>query len=62
VYRSTISGGSYTRLNSTADITSNYADSTVQSGQTYYYVVTQLDSTGMESGYSSPVTAVIPTP
>jgi fibronectin type 3 domain-containing protein len=62
VYRSTVSGGSYARVNSSTNATPNYADSTVQSGKTYYYVVTQLDGTGMESGYSSPVTAVIPTP
>jgi fibronectin type 3 domain-containing protein len=62
VYRSSTSGGPYTRLNSTIDATASYSDSTVQSGQTYYYVVTQLDSTGLESGYSSQVTAVIPTP
>jgi fibronectin type 3 domain-containing protein len=62
IYRSTIAGGPYTRVNSTTDTTPSYADSTVQSGQTYYYVVTQLDTTGIESGYSSPVTAVIPTP
>ena len=60
VYRSSISGGPYTRVNST--VATSYADSSVQSGQTYYYVVTGLDSTGTESGYSSPVAAVIPTP
>jgi hypothetical protein len=62
VYRSPSSGSSYTRVNSTTSTNPSYADSTVQSGHTYYYVVTQLDSTGMESGYSSQVTAVIPTP
>ncbi len=62
IYRSTNTGGSYTRMNSTTSTTPSYADSSVQSGQTYYYVVTQLDNTGMESGYSSQVTAVIPTP
>jgi fibronectin type 3 domain-containing protein len=62
VYRSTVSGASYTRVNGSASLTPNYADSTVQSGKTYYYVVTQLDSTGLESGYSSQATAVIPTP
>jgi hypothetical protein len=62
VYRSTTNGGPYARVNSAMDTTASYADSTVQSGQTYYYVVTQLDSAGMESGYSSQVTAVIPTP
>ena len=62
VYRASTSGGPYARLNSVVDATANYADSTVQSGRTYYYVVTQLDSTGIESGYSSQVMAVIPSP
>jgi fibronectin type 3 domain-containing protein len=62
VYRGSTSGGPYARLNSVVDATASYADSTVLSGHTYYYVVTQLDGTGMESGYSSQVTAVIPTP
>jgi legume-like lectin family protein/ASPM-SPD-2-Hydin domain-containing protein len=62
VYRSSISGGPYARLNNTVDSIASYADSTVQSGQTYYYVVTALDGTGNESGYSSQVTAVIPSP
>jgi hypothetical protein len=34
----------------------------VVSGQTYYYVVTAEGTTGLESGYSNQVTAVIPTP
>jgi hypothetical protein len=62
VYRSTVAGGPYTRLNSTLNAAASYADSTVASGKTYYYVVTEVDSSGMESGYSSQVTAVIPTP
>jgi fibronectin type 3 domain-containing protein len=44
------------------DPTSSFVDSTVQSGHTYYYAVTVVDSTGLESGYSNQVRAVIPTP
>ena len=62
VYRSTVTGGPYTRLNSALNATASYADSTVASGQTYYFVVTEVDSSGMESGYSSQATGVIPTP
>jgi fibronectin type 3 domain-containing protein len=40
----------------------NYSDSTVQSGKTYYYVTTAVDSSGAESSYSSQVQAVIPFP
>jgi len=40
--------------------TTTYVDSGVSSGQTYYYVATELDSTGAESAYSSQVSATIP--
>jgi hypothetical protein len=62
VYRGTVSGGPYSKMNSTLDTATNYADSTVQSGSTYYYVVTSVDSSQMESTYSNQVTAAIPTP
>jgi hypothetical protein len=62
VYRGT-SPGSYTKLNSTSIGTTNYTDSTVQAGQTYYYVATAVDVSGNESAYSSPpATAIIPYP
>lgn len=38
----------------------SYTDTTVASGQTYYYVATEVDSTGMEGVYSSEVSAIIP--
>jgi fibronectin type 3 domain-containing protein len=57
-----VTGGPYTRLNSARNAAASYADSTVASGQTYYFVVTEVDSSGMESGYSSQATALIPTP
>ena len=62
VYRGGTSGGPYTKVNSALDSTTNYTDSSVQAGQTYYYVATAVDSTGTESAYSSQVQAVIPTP
>jgi hypothetical protein len=60
VYRSTVSGGSYTKLNSTLVAALNYTDSTVQSGTTYYYVTTAIDSSGDESIYSNQASAAIP--
>jgi fibronectin type 3 domain-containing protein len=39
-----------------------FIDGSVQSGQTYYYVVTAVDTTGTVSGYSNQVQAVIPSP
>lgn len=58
VYRSTISGGYYALLASVADLT--YTDSTVQSGATYYYVTTAVNSADQHSTYSNQVQAVIP--
>jgi fibronectin type 3 domain-containing protein len=60
VYRSSIPSGPYTKLNSAADASTTFADSSVLSGQTYYYVVTAVDSNNVESAYSNQVTAVIP--
>jgi hypothetical protein len=61
IYRGTVSGGPYSLLtpmnSSTAD-----TDSTVQSGTTYYYVVTAVDAAGTESAYSNPTQAVVPSP
>jgi len=60
IYRGSVSGGPYTRLDSSMIPTTSYMDTTVASGQTYYYVATELDSTGAESNYSSEVSATIP--
>jgi len=60
VYRSTISGGPYAKLNSSAVNSTSYTDSTVQSGQTYFYSATSVDSSGNESPFSTEVTATIP--
>jgi hypothetical protein len=59
IYRGTTSGGPYTRLNSSL-ISLSFTDNNVQSGDTYFYVATAVDSNDVESGYSSVVTAVIP--
>jgi len=58
VYRGSVSGGPYTLLNSTPNLT--FTDSTVLSGQTYYYVVTAVDANGTESIVSNEVTVIIP--
>jgi hypothetical protein len=59
VYRGETAGGSYTALTSSLSALT-YTDSTVSAGTTYYYVVTAVDSSGVESSYSNQVTAVIP--
>ena len=60
VYRSPISGGPYAKLNPSVDASTTFTDSSVLSEQTYYYVVSAVDSNDVESVYSKQVTAVIP--
>ncbi len=62
IYRSATSGGPYAKINSPLDSSAGYTDSSVQAGQTYYYVATAVDSSGTESAYSNQVQAVIPSP
>jgi hypothetical protein len=58
-YSSTVSGGPYSSLTSNSFTSSNFTDSTVQSGQTYYYVVTAIGSQNQESAHSAEVVAVV---
>jgi fibronectin type 3 domain-containing protein len=60
VYRSTVSGQSYTRMNGSFVGGLSYLDLSVQNGLTYYYVTTAVDSSGIESVYSNEVSAKIP--
>jgi hypothetical protein len=62
VYRSSISNGPYTKLNSPPFTSTTYTDSTVLASQTYFYVATSVDSAGNEAAYSNQVSATIPTP
>ena len=62
IYRSTVSGSGYSKVNGTLNADTSYTDSTVTSGQTYFYVAKAVDSNDVESGPSNEVQAVIPTP
>jgi hypothetical protein len=62
VYRGTVSRGPYTMINTSLDSSTNYTDSTVVSGTTYYYVTTEVNAQGQESGYSNVAKAVVPSP
>jgi hypothetical protein len=53
IYRGT-TAGQYTKLNSSLDSTTAFTDNTVASGVTYYYAATAVNSSGQESGYSTP--------
>ncbi|HEX8814298.1 MAG TPA: choice-of-anchor D domain-containing protein [Terriglobales bacterium] len=60
IYRGTQSGGPYSKINASLNAGTNYVDSTVSNGQTYYYVTTAVNSSDQESGYSNQAKAVIP--
>jgi fibronectin type 3 domain-containing protein len=62
VYRSPKPGGPYTKINPAINPTTDYQDGGVQSGATYYYVSTAINSSGTESTYSNQTQAVIPSP
>jgi uncharacterized protein (TIGR03437 family) len=61
IYRGVASGGPYAPL-TTVGLVTSYVDHNVQANQTYYYVATAVDDTGAESAYSSPASAIIPSP
>jgi hypothetical protein len=60
VYRSTVNGSGYVKLNSVLVNAATYLDSNVTDGITYFYVATAVDSGGTESADSNQATAVIP--
>jgi Abnormal spindle-like microcephaly-assoc'd, ASPM-SPD-2-Hydin len=60
VYRSGRSGGPYVRINSLVGSTTSYTDSSVQTGNSYYYVTTAVNKAGKESHYSNQVQVIIP--
>jgi hypothetical protein len=62
VYRSKSSDSGFSQVTSALLPSTNYDDSTVDSGTTYYYAVTVVTFAGDESGYSHQATAVVPTP
>ena len=58
VYRSTSSGGSYTRIGQASKSASpKYSDTGLQAATTYYYVVTAVDNSGNQSAYSGQASA-----
>ena len=60
VYRGTTSGGPYTKINSVLDASTVYTDTSVDDGDTYYYVTTAVNSENEESVYSNEAQAIIP--
>jgi hypothetical protein len=62
VYRGTQSGGPYTKLTTPLEESTFYTDATVESGQSYFYVVTAVDANNEESGISNEILVIVPTP
>jgi Abnormal spindle-like microcephaly-assoc'd, ASPM-SPD-2-Hydin len=62
VYRSLTAGGGFQPITGSLVNALLYDDDTVASGTTYFYTVTAVDLSGLESTDSNQVTAVIPTP
>jgi hypothetical protein len=57
IYRSTTSGSGYVKLNNSLLNSSDYNDTNVSNGTTYYYVATAVDTGGLESIYSGEVSS-----
>ena len=62
VYRGARTGGPYNRINSVLDASTDYTDTGVKAGATYFYVVTAVDAANMESPFSNQVKVTIPSP
>jgi hypothetical protein len=60
IYRSSVSGGPYTKLNSSPVVGLTYTDSAVSAGQILYYVCSTVDNLGNVSNYSNQAVATIP--
>ena len=59
VYRSATHGSGYKRINYSLIPKTKYSDQQITSGETYYYVVTSVNTAGGESGYSNEVEVII---
>ncbi len=57
VYRASVSGGPYSRVNSSLITAKEYLDTGLLNYTTYYYVATAADSAGNLSGYSNEASA-----
>jgi hypothetical protein len=60
VYRSSKPSGPYAKLNAQATPEASYTDNSVVGGQTYYYVVTSVNSENIESAYSEQLSVTVP--
>jgi fibronectin type 3 domain-containing protein len=62
VYRADKSEGQFTKLNASPISKTNYKDTGVQAGHTYFYKVAAVDRKGTESPSTGPIRATVPSP
>ena len=62
VYRSSQPGGPYTKLTNQLQSSVTFTDTSVRAGNTYFYAVTAVDASSLESNFSNEVGATIPSP
>jgi fibronectin type 3 domain-containing protein len=60
VYVGSSSAGPYSLLNSSPVPSTNYVDTSVQSGSTYYFYITSVGTSNQESAPSASVQAIVP--
>jgi uncharacterized protein YfaP (DUF2135 family) len=60
VYRGKRGGGPYARINGGTDPATTFTDTSVVPGNTYFYVITAVNSRGQESKYSNQAQVVVP--
>lgn len=58
VYRGQTSSGPFAKVGNVA--TTSFTDTSVQAGQTYFYVLTAVNSSNVESATSTPVSTTVP--
>ncbi len=60
MFRGNAVAGPFHQINAGIDSSTDYTDSTVAAGNTYYYVTTAVNAQGEQSGYSNVTEAAIP--
>jgi len=60
IYRRTQPKAPFTRVNTTPQSKATFTDTSVQGGQTYFYVTTALNNRGKESTFSNQIRVTIP--
>ena len=60
LFRSTTSGGPYTKINPVLIAGTTYQDTSVAAGKIYYYVSTAVNGSGEQSTHSAQASAAIP--